>query len=62
MVTTAPVSLPLANSGSCASETTFVPVVRGKPRPELLPAPRNTEPAGDITPILVKAVAGQRIT
>ena len=61
-MTTAPVSLPLANSGSCASETTFVPVVRGKPRPELLPAPRNTEPAGDITPILVKAVAGQRIT
>lgn len=39
-----------------------IPVVRGKPRPELLPAPRNTEPAGDITPILKKATAGQRIT
>lgn len=58
-------SLPLAKSGSCATDEMPVrpiPVVRGKPRPELLPAPRNTEPAGDITPILKKATAGQRIT
>ncbi len=59
---TAPLSLPLAKAGSCASEPAFVPVVRGKPRPELLPPARNTQPVGDITPILVKAVAGQRIT
>jgi cyclic dehypoxanthinyl futalosine synthase len=37
-------------------------MVRGKPRPELLPPPRSSEPVGDITPILVKAVAGQRIS
>ena len=58
-------SLPLAKSGSCATEEMQVrpiPVVRGKPRPELLPAIRNTEPAGDITPILKKASTGQRIT
>jgi cyclic dehypoxanthinyl futalosine synthase len=61
---TAPLSLPLAKAGVCASEApnAFVPVVRGKPRPELLPPARNPQPAGDITPILVKAVAGQRIS
>lgn len=61
---TAPLSLPLAKAGACASDAPapFVPVVRGKPRPELLPPARNTQPAGDITPILVKAVAGQRIS
>lgn len=61
---TTPLSLPLAKAGACASDTPapFVPVVRGKPRPELLPPARNTQPAGDITPILVKAVAGHRIT
>ncbi len=61
---TALLSLPLAKAGACASEAPapFVPVVRGKPRPELLPPARNTQPAGDITPILVKAVAGQRIS
>jgi cyclic dehypoxanthinyl futalosine synthase len=61
---TAPLSLPLAKAGVCASEApnAFVPVVRGKPRPELLPPARNPLPAGDITAILVKAVAGQRIT
>jgi cyclic dehypoxanthinyl futalosine synthase len=58
-----PVSLPLAKAGSCASEAPrLIPVVRGKERPELLPPPRDTRPAGDITPILVKAVAGQRLT
>src|SRR5262245_48608046 len=67
MVTTEqqPLSLPLAKLGGCCSEQADsrpIPVVRGKPRPELLPAPRSTEPAGDITPILKKAVAGQRLS
>lgn len=68
MATTASatLSLPLAKAGTCASDVSapprFIPVVRGKERPELLPAARHTEPVCDITPILNKAVAGQRLT
>jgi cyclic dehypoxanthinyl futalosine synthase len=69
LVTTANVnlSLPLAKNGSCCGESMPaplqpIPVVRGKERPELVPPPRDTRPAGDIRPILEKAVAGERLS
>jgi cyclic dehypoxanthinyl futalosine synthase len=63
LVTTATpnLSLPLAKTGCCGEATVPIPVVRGKERPELLPPPRDTRPAGDIKPILAKAVAGERL-
>jgi cyclic dehypoxanthinyl futalosine synthase len=59
-------TLPLAINGSCSSAAKSnlisIPVVRGQARPELLPPPQSRHPAGDIRPILQKAISRQRLT
>lgn len=56
-------SLPLAESGSCGSTpATFIPMVRGKARPELLPPVRQTWPTTDIKPLLAKVLDGKRLS